>query len=79
MQFTLHPFPSVAFPSSQVSVPTLNPSPQMGEQVDAGVDDPEVQVHLELIPRQFEEQPMLSSEPSSHDSGVTMIPSPQIV
>jgi len=68
---------SVEFPSSHVSLPTLNPSPHLGKQIEVDVGEPEEQVHFGLMSRQSVEHPLLSFEPSSQSSPATTIQSPQ--
>lgn len=80
-QAELQPSLLTVLASSQVSEPTLNPSPQIGVQTESGLFAglegqlyPNSIVHVEL-------QPSLETEfPSSHCSvAVTSMPSPHVV
>lgn len=79
VQDVLHPLPSVLFPSSQVSVPTLCPSPQKGVHVEGKFELPPVQFHVDKEPVQFPLHPSVLFDPSSQaSSGLITIPSPHI-
>jgi len=57
VQVELHPLLSVLFESSQVSAPTLNPSPHFGEQSEVKEAVPYRQTHFGSTVRQPIEHP----------------------
>lgn len=73
-----------AAPASQVSFPTLNPSPHLGEHEVQVVGFPPEQVHLGSAPKQVERHPVTNKGaiwvygPSSQVSGDMTLPSPHI-
>ena len=77
MQVSLQPFPSAKLPSSQVSDPTLLPSPQIGLHVVGDVIVPPVQFQPILVPLQSLLHPPRFRRPSSQVSGGITLLSPQ--
>lgn len=75
----LHPSKSTKFPSSQGSVPKTRPSPHSGTQFHGVVDDPPVQIHpvtgIEQSPSHLSAEEI---SPSSQNSPIIFLPSPQI-
>lgn len=78
-QVLLHPSRLAKFPCSHYSVPTKNPSPQTGTQVQGRVLLPPLQSQPLTGP---EQSPLhlskLETSPSSQTSDPTFLPSPQI-
>ena len=76
-QSDLHLTTDPLTPSSQFSVPTFFPSPQIGVQTEGEVESPPMQ----LYPVGIDQHPVshpIKEEPTSQTSAPTFSPSPQI-
>jgi len=79
IQFALHPSRSAVLKSSQASVETVTPSPQILVQIEGEVEEPPTQVHPVTGPEQSDlHLSTFKIFPSSHVSPVTFQLSPQI-